>query len=121
GKTIAVLGISFKPDTDDVRDAPSITIMNSLSKMGAKIKAYDPVVKNRPETLTEKVKICNDEYEAIEGSDVLIIATEWEQFKELDFEKIRKIMNNNIIIDGRNFFEREELEKLGFKYIGIGR
>jgi len=121
GKTIAVLGISFKPDTDDVRDAPSITIMNSLSKMGAKIKAYDPVVKGRPEALTEKVKICSDEYEAIDGADVLIIATEWGQFKELDFEKIRKIMNNNIIIDGRNFFEREELEKLGFKYIGIGR
>ncbi len=121
GKTIAVLGISFKPDTDDVRDAPSITIMNSLSKMGAKIKAYDPVVKGRPEALTEKVKICSDEYEAIDGADVLIIATEWGQFKELDFEKVRKIMNNNIIIDGRNFFEREELEKLGFKYIGIGR
>jgi UDPglucose 6-dehydrogenase len=121
GKTIAVLGISFKPDTDDVREAPSITIMNSLSKMGAKIKAYDPVVENKPETLTDRVKICRDEYETIDGSDALIIATEWEQFEKLDFNKIKKLMNHHIVIDGRNIFEREKLEKLGFRYIGIGR
>jgi UDPglucose 6-dehydrogenase len=121
GKTIAVLGISFKPNTDDVRDAPSITIMNSLSKMGAKIKAYDPVVKNKPEALIDRVKICRNEYETMDSSDVLIIATEWEQFARLDFNKVKKLMNHYIIIDGRNFFERDKIEKLGFRYIGIGR
>ncbi|MBA7662621.1 UDP-glucose 6-dehydrogenase TuaD [subsurface metagenome] len=121
GKTIAILGISFKPNTDDVRDAPSISIMNSLSNLGAKIKAYDPIVKDKPNTLNDKVKICKDEYETIEGSDVLIVATEWGQFAKLDFNRIKKLMNHHIIIDGRNFFEKEKMTELGFRYIGIGR
>ena len=121
GKTIAVLGISFKPNTDDTREAPAISIMNSLVKLGAKIKAYDPIVLERPAALTEKVKICNDEYEAIKDADVLILATEWERFGQLDFQKVKNLMNNKIIIDGRNLFDRGKLEKLGFKYIGMGR
>ena len=121
GKTVTVLGMSFKPNTDDIREAPSISIMNSLCNLGAKIKAYDPVVKNRPDALTEKVTICKDEYEAILNSDILILATEWEQFLKLDFNKIIKLMKHAVIIDGRNFLDSEKLKKLGFKYIGIGR
>ncbi|MBN1298260.1 MAG: UDP-glucose/GDP-mannose dehydrogenase family protein [Actinobacteria bacterium] len=121
GKTIAVLGIAFKPDTDDVRDAPSISIMNGLSNLGAKIKTYDPIVKNKPDSLTDRVKICKDAYEAIDGADILILATEWRQFADLDFDKIKKTMNHNIIIDGRNFFNKEKLQDMGFRYIGIGR
>lgn len=121
GKTISVLGIAFKPNTDDTREAPSISIMNSLINLGAKIKAYDPIVKEKPQTLSEKVILSQDVYESIKDADLLILATEWEEFKNLDFVKIKNIMNNNIIIDGRNLFDREELLKLGFKYIGIGR
>jgi len=121
GKTIAVLGISFKPDTDDVRDAPSISIINSLAGLGAKVKAYDPIVKNKPDSLTDRAKICSNEYETIKGSDILILATEWKQFSKLDFNKIKELMSQHIIIDGRNFFDKEKIEESGFKYIGIGR
>ena len=121
GKTIAVLGISFKPNTNDVRESPSINIMNDLIALGAKIKAYDPIVKVKPETLNEKVSICDNAYNAINDTDLLIIATEWEEFSKLDFNKIKKIMSRPIIIDGRNFLDRDYLEKKGFKYIGIGR
>jgi len=121
GKTIAVLGISFKPNTDDTREAPSVSIMNSLSKLGAKIKTYDPIVKERPDSLTEKVKICRDEYDTVKDADILILATEWGKFAELDFNRVKQLMNSHIIIDGRNLFDRDYLKKLGFRYIGIGR
>ncbi|MFO7624506.1 MAG: UDP-glucose/GDP-mannose dehydrogenase family protein, partial [Anaerolineales bacterium] len=121
GKTIAVLGISYKPNTDDTRDAPAIFIMNSLIELGAKVRAYDPVVKERPGALSEKVKICPDLYEAAMGVDLMILATEWEEFTKLDFERLKKTMRHRILIDGRNVFDRAKLEKLGFRYIGIGR
>lgn len=120
-KTITVLGISFKPNTNDVREAPSINIMNDLITLGARIKAYDPIVKIKPETLNAKVTICDNAYDAITDADLLIIATEWEEFSKLDFNKIKKIMSRPIVIDGRNFLDRDYLEKKGFKYIGIGR
>jgi len=121
GKTIAVLGISFKPNTDDTREAPAISIMNSLSKLGAKIKAYDPIVKEKPDSLTKKVKICSDEYDTVKDADILILATEWGKFAELDFNRVKQLMNSHIIIDGRNLFDRDHLKSLGFRYIGIGR
>jgi UDPglucose 6-dehydrogenase len=121
GKTIAVLGISFKPDTDDIRDAPSISIMNNLADLGARIKAYDPIVKEKPSVLNGRINICRDEYEAIENSDILVLVTEWKQFASLDFVKIKELMSHNIIIDGRNFFDKEKITGLGFRYIGIGR
>ncbi|MHB8279502.1 MAG: UDP-glucose dehydrogenase family protein [Candidatus Humimicrobiaceae bacterium] len=121
GKTIAVLGIAFKPDTDDTREAPAISIMNSLINLGAKIKAYDPIVKERPQNLSEKVYLSKDVYDAIKDSDLLILATEWNEFKNLDYARIKSLMVHNIIIDGRNLFDKEKLENLGFKYIGIGR
>ncbi|MHB1337097.1 MAG: UDP-glucose dehydrogenase family protein [Candidatus Humimicrobiaceae bacterium] len=121
GKTIAVLGIAFKPDTDDTREAPAISIMNSLINLGAKIKAYDPIVKERPQNLSERAYLSKDIYDAIKDSDLLIIATEWNEFKNLDYARIKSLMAHNVIIDGRNLFDKEKLENLGFKYIGIGR
>ncbi len=121
GKTIAVLGISFKPNTDDTRESPAISIMNSLVHLDASIKAYDPIVKEIPKTLNNKVILASDVYDAAKDANLLILATEWAQFKNLDFKKIKNLMSDNIIIDGRNFFNREELQELGFKYIGIGR
>lgn len=121
GKTIGVLGISFKPDTDDTRYAPAITIINNLIKLGARVKVYDPIVKNRPMDLSEKVIFCKDAYDAIKNSHLLILATEWDEFIKLDFEKIKKSMINSLIIDGRNVLDKEKLINLGFTYIGIGR
>lgn len=121
GKTISVLGIAFKPDTDDTREAPSISIMNSLVNLGAKIKAYDPIVKSRPDTLSEKVEMVEDMYSAIDNSDLVILATEWNEFKKLDFIKVKSMMSHNIFIDGRNMFDKKALEDIGFRYIGIGR
>ncbi|MCL5069987.1 MAG: UDP-glucose/GDP-mannose dehydrogenase family protein [Actinobacteria bacterium] len=121
GKTIAVLGIAFKPDTDDTREAPAISIMNSLINLGAKIKAYDPIVKERPQNLNERVYLSKDVYDAIKDSDLVILATEWNEFKNLDYQRIKSLMAHNIIIDGRNLFDKNKLEDLDFKYIGIGR
>ena len=121
GKLVSVLGIAFKPNTDDTREAPSISIMNSLINLGARIKAFDPIVKERPQTLSDRVIIAQDVYDCIKDTDLLILATEWDEFKNLDFVKIKSIMNNNIIIDGRNLFDKGKLKELGFKYIGVGR
>jgi len=121
GRTIAVLGISFKPDTDDTRDAPSLKIINDLVNLGARVKAFDPVVKSIPVSISEKVIIKKDVYEVLRDADVLILATEWDMFLKLDFGKIKEIMKNPVIIDGRNYLDKEYLQKEGFKYIGIGR
>lgn len=121
GKTIGVLGISFKPDTDDTRYAPAITIINNLIKLGARVKVYDPIVKNRPMDLSEKAIFCKDSYEVAENTNLLILATEWDEFIKLDFEKIKGSMSNSLIIDGRNVLDKEKLINLGFTYIGIGR
>lgn len=121
GKTIGVLGISFKPDTDDTRDAPSIKIMNDLVNLGARVKAYDPIVSAAPGSLSKKVEICSSAYEAVRGADMFILATEWEEFLKLDYAKIKDMMRSPVLIDGRNYLDKNSLEKQGFKYIGIGR
>jgi UDPglucose 6-dehydrogenase len=120
GKTIGVLGISFKPNTDDTRDAPAITIMNNLINFGAKVKAYDPIVKESPESLNKKVIICSDIEETFSGSDLMIMATEWEEFEELDYKRLGALMKEKNFIDGRNFISKEKMLTLGFKYSGIG-
>ncbi len=121
GKTIAILGLSFKPDTDDMRDAPSITIIELLQKDGAKIKAYDPQATNNAKRLLNNVKFCKNLYEACEDSDLLIIVTEWNEFKEMNLKKIKDLMKTPYMIDSRNIFEPKKADKLGFKYIGVGR
>jgi len=121
GKTIGVLGISFKPNTDDTREAPSIKIMNDLVNLGARVKAYDPIVSKTPKSLNKKVVICSNAYNVVKDADIFILATEWEDFLKLDYAKIKSIMRSPIIIDGRNYLDKSSLEKQGFKYIGIGR
>ncbi len=122
GKTIGILGLAFKPNTDDIRFAPSLDIIAMLLKEGAKVKAYDPVAMSKAKALFKKdVKFCKDPYDAARGSDCLVIVTEWNEFKELDFDKIRKIMAQPVIIDGRNMYDPENIKKRGFKYAGIGR
>jgi UDPglucose 6-dehydrogenase len=121
-KTIGVLGLSFKPNTDDIREAPSIEIIQALSKEGAKVKAYDPQAMGKAkQALGDGVKFCKDPYEVCKGSECLLIITEWDEFKELDFLKVKKLLRRPLIIDGRNIYEPDRLQKLGFTYIGIGR
>jgi UDPglucose 6-dehydrogenase len=121
-KKIGVLGLSFKPDTDDIRQSPALDIIAMLQMEGAEIKAYDPKAMDKSkEVLTENIEFCKDAYAAAKGCDCLVIATEWNEFKELDFGRIKKSMRQPIIADGRNIYEPSAMKKLGFKYIGMGR
>jgi len=121
GKTIGVLGLSFKPNTDDIRSAPSIDIVNSLKTNGAKVKAYDPQAMKNAHSVLKGVKFCKDIYEAARDSDALVIATEWHEFEVMDLGRVKKLMKRPLIIDGRNIFDPEKMKKSGFKYISIGR
>lgn len=121
GKSVGVLGLSFKPDTDDMRDAPSITIINKLKEEGAIIKAYDPVAIHNAKKRLSGVEFCEDSYEVAKDADILIVVTEWNEFKKLDLEKIKKLMKNPVILDGRNIYNPQEVKKLGFIYQGVGR
>lgn len=121
-KTIAVLGLSFKPNTDDIRCSPAIEVIKMLQKTKARIRAYDPqaMPKARAE-LKDSVRFCKSPYEAAENSDCLLIMTEWDEFKELDLVRLKKLLRQPIIIDGRNIFEPDNMKKLGFIYKSIGR
>ena len=121
GKTIGVLGLSFKPNTDDMRFAPSIDIITELQKEGAKIKAYDPQAMEKSKHLLKDIIYCNNPYEVAKDADALIIITEWNEFKELDFKKIKSLMKHALIIDGRNIYNSKDIKNYGFMYISIGR
>jgi UDPglucose 6-dehydrogenase len=120
-KTIAVLGLAFKPNTDDMRNAPSIDIIEALQKEGARVRACDPVAVPNARKLLKDVTFCADAYAAAEGADALVIVTEWDEFKALDLERIRSLLTQPIIIDGRNIFEPARMEALGFIYKSVGR
>ena len=120
-KTIGILGLSFKPDTDDIRNAPAIELIRALQEEGAKIKVYDPQAMEKAKQVLKKVTFCKNSYEVCKGSDCLFVVTEWNEFKELDFAKVKKLLKRPLLIDGRNMYEPEKLKKLGFTYVGIGR
>jgi UDPglucose 6-dehydrogenase len=121
GKKVSVLGLSFKPDTDDMRDAPSIEIIKKLLEQGFEINVYDPVAMDNAKKLIEGVTFSQDPLSAIEGTEVLIIVTEWDEFKKLDLVKVKEIMAKPNLVDGRNIFDPLEAKKIGFNYIGVGR
>lgn len=120
-KTIGVLGLSFKPNTDDMRNAPAVDIIKSLQHEGAKIKAYDPQAMENAKKILPGIIFCKDPYAAAKGCDCLVLLTEWEEFKDLNFKRIRQVMHQGIIFDGRNLYQRHHLETLGFEYHGVGR
>ncbi|MEK6576137.1 MAG: UDP binding domain-containing protein, partial [Nitrospirota bacterium] len=121
GKTLGILGLSFKPNTDDMRDAPSIEIINALQKSGAKIKAYDPAAMEEAKKVLKDIEYCDDPYAIAQGTDAMIILTEWNQFRNLDLEKIKSLLKSPIFIDLRNVYEPNKIKNLGFKYVGVGR
>ncbi|MEX2028239.1 MAG: UDP-glucose/GDP-mannose dehydrogenase family protein [Candidatus Curtissbacteria bacterium] len=121
GKKVAVLGLAFKPNTDDMRDAPSIKIINHLIDLGYEITAYDPQAMENAKKVMPNIKYAQDEYQAVKGMDAVLIVTEWSQFASLDMVKVKKLLRRPIIIDGRNLLDPEKIQKLGFKYVSIGR
>jgi len=121
GKTIGILGLSFKPNTDDMRDAPSVVVINKLQQEGAKVKAYDPIAVNNAKRMLKHVEFCCDSYSVAKGSDILIIMTEWNEFMQLNLAKIKEQMRKPILLDGRNIYDPQKLREMGFIYIGVGR
>jgi UDPglucose 6-dehydrogenase len=122
GKTFAIWGLAFKPKTDDIREAPSIVIIQELLKLGARIQAHDPVAMNETKRmLGAKIKYCSTPYEALRRADALIIVTEWNEFREPDYDEMKEIMRGLVIFDGRNILNVQQLRSKGFAYYGIGR
>jgi len=121
GKTICILGLSFKPNTNDLRDAPAIFIINRLLKAGARIRVYDPVAMEDAKQILSKITYCKDVYDAVKGSDAVVIVTEWNQFRNLDLVKIKKLAKGNFFFDLRNIYEPDRLRKMGYKYYSVGR
>jgi len=121
GKTIGMLGLSFKPNTDDMRDAPSVTIANLLIKDGAAIRAFDPIAMEEAAKLIPGVEMVDSPYKMAEGCDLLMVNTEWNEFRQLDLRRIKKAMNEAVIFDGRNIYDPEKMAELGFRYRGVGR
>ena len=122
GKKIALWGLAFKPNTDDIREAPALYNIDELTKLGAEIVAYDPeAMDNAKALIGEKIKYASNQYDAVKNADALLIATEWSVFRNPDFEKISELMNDNVIFDGRNLFEVSHMNEVGFTYFSIGR
>jgi UDPglucose 6-dehydrogenase len=121
GKTIGLLGLAFKPNTDDMRDAPSTDISNSLIAAGASVRAYDPVARQTAAPLMPAVEIFDDVYKMAKGCDALVVVTEWNEFKQLDLEKVRELLNCPVIYDGRNIYDPALMKDMGFTYRAIGR
>ena len=121
GKLIAVLGLSFKPETDDMRDAPSIDIIKALVERGARVRAYDPVAIPQARLCLPDIEYAEDEYATVVGADALVFITEWNQFRGLDMKRIRELMRTPKIADLRNIYEPPSMRELGFDYVGVGR
>ena len=122
GRVIGIWGLSFKPNTDDIRDAPSLVIINRLLEVGARIKVYDPAAMDEvKKEFYDRIKYSKKSYDALEGADALVLITEWNEFREPDFERILKLMNTPVVFDGRNIFNPRKLQEMGFTYYGVGR
>ncbi len=121
GKTIAVLGLTFKPNTDDTRDSPAIPLITALQDMGATVRGYDPAGMEQAKPLLPAVTYCKSAYSAAEGADAVVIATEWEQFRALDLQRLRSVMTQPVIVDLRNIYRPDDMKRANFRYLAIGR
>jgi UDPglucose 6-dehydrogenase len=120
-KVIGVLGLSFKPNTDDMREAPAVEIIHLLENEGAKVQAYDPQAMDNALKELPGIELCSDPYKMAEGADALVLATEWNEFKQLDFERVFKLMRTPVLVDGRNQWDSNRMKEIGFTYFGIGQ
>jgi UDPglucose 6-dehydrogenase len=121
GRTVAVLGLTFKPNTDDMREAPSIPLIAALQDMGAKVRAFDPTGMEQAKAALANVTFCTDAYICAEGASALVIVTEWEQFRALDFARLKRVMERPVLVDLRNIYRPEDVARAGFAYESVGR
>jgi UDPglucose 6-dehydrogenase len=121
GKTIGVLGLAFKPNTDDMRDAPSLDIIPALQAAGARVKAYDPESMHEAGKLLAEVDFCDGPYHAIDGADAMVLITEWDQFRAMDFDRVKKLLKTPTVVDLRNVYQPSDMVKRGFNYVSVGR
>ena len=121
GKTVGVLGLTFKPNTDDMRDSPALAIVQALQDAGMKVRAYDPEGMEQAAKLLDGVTYCKDAYEALEGAAAAVIVTEWDAFRALDFDRMGRLLTKKLLVDLRNVYDREEVERHGFRYVAVGR
>jgi UDPglucose 6-dehydrogenase len=121
GKRVGVLGLAFKPNTDDMRDAPSIPLINGLVERGASVSAFDPVAREQAEKVLSGIEFADDAYAAANGADALVIVTEWDEFRALDLDKIAGTLRAKVLVDLRNVYDRDEAEEAGLTYYGVGR
>ncbi len=120
-KVVGVLGLAFKPDTDDLRFAPALDVIGALQAGGARVRAYDPVAMPEAKRVLKDVVFSKDAYQAVSGADCLVLMTEWDEFKKLDFGRLKRAMRQPVIVDGRNLLDPEKARKAGFRYVGVGR
>ena len=121
GKRVAVLGLSFKENTDDMRDAPSITVIHQMQNEGARVVAYDPVANRHASRVLPRTEVAASAYEAARGADALVVLTAWNEFKQLDLERVKVLMARPLIVDGRNIYDSQRMHELGFQYLSVGR
>ena len=121
GKTIGILGLSFKPNTNDIRESSSIAIIQGLLATGAKVKAFDPGAMEEAKAVLPEIEYGKDAYDVAKGVDALVLATEWNQFRRLDLQRIRGLLKSPIFIDLRNVYDPDQMKRLGFSYCGVGR
>jgi UDPglucose 6-dehydrogenase len=121
GKTLAILGVTFKPNTDDMRDSPSLVIIPTLQKAGAEVRAFDPEGMKEAAKLVDNVAFCANAYEAMEGADALVIVTEWNEFRALDLGRVMNLLRTPTVIDLRNIYKPEDMSAAGFYYVSVGR
>jgi UDPglucose 6-dehydrogenase len=121
GKTVAVLGLTFKPNTDDMREAPSLDVITALQDMGARVRVFDPAGMDQAKAVLKDVTYCAGPYDCVDGADALVIATEWEQFRALDLERMHDLMACPVIVDLRNIYRPQDMSRHGFAYACVGR
>ena len=121
GKTIGVLGLAFKPNTDDMRDAPSLDIIPALQAAGARVKAYDPESMHEAGKILAGVDFCDGPYHAVDGADAMVLITEWDQFRALDFDRVKKLLKSPVVVDLRNVYQPSDMQRRGFNYTSVGR
>jgi len=121
GKTVAVLGLTFKPNTDDTRDSPAIPLITALNDLGALVRVYDPAGMEQAKPALPAVTYCTSAYSAAEGAAAVVIATEWEQFRALDLARLKSVMARPVIVDLRNIYRVDEMKRANFRYVAIGR
>jgi UDPglucose 6-dehydrogenase len=121
GKVIGAWGLTFKPNTDDLRDAPAISIIRMLQNEGATVRAYDPVAMERAKAMLPSIVYCDSPYAAAQEADAVLLCTEWNEFKQLDMARVRDLMRRPVLLDGRNVYDPQQMREMGFIYRGMGR